>query len=88
MNAYLEGTFNLVQLEKELSNPSPPFFFFYLDNEATGYVKVNTGGDAQSEEMGEETLEIESVYIKTKYQKQGLRNRLLNKSIEWHWKMW
>lgn len=81
MNAYLERAFNLKQLEKELSNISSQFFFVYFNNEVAGYLKINTN-DAQSEEMGDESLEIERVYIKSKFQKHGLGKYLLNKAIE------
>lgn len=81
MNAYLERAFNLKQLEKELSNISSQFFFVYFNHEVAGYLKVNTN-DAQSEEMGDESLEIERIYIKNKFQKHGLGKYLLNKAIE------
>ncbi|MDR7236479.1 GNAT family N-acetyltransferase [Neobacillus drentensis] len=81
MNAYLERAFNLKQLEKELSNISSQFFFVYFNNEVVGYLKVNTN-DAQSEEMGDESFEIERIYIKNKFQKHGLGKYLLNKAME------
>ncbi|WP_203248781.1 GNAT family N-acetyltransferase [Sporosarcina beigongshangi] len=81
MNAYLERAFNLKQLEKELSNPSSQFYFIYLNNEVAGYLKVNTN-EAQSEEMDNESLEIERIYIRYKFQKHGLGKCLLNKAIE------
>ncbi|MFC6232729.1 GNAT family N-acetyltransferase [Paenibacillus allorhizosphaerae] len=81
MNTYLERAFNLKQLEKELSNHFSQFFFVYFHNEVAGYLKVNTN-DAQSEEMGDESLEIERIYIKSKFQKHGLGKYLLNKAIE------
>lgn len=81
MIAYLERAFNLNQLEKELSNISSEFFFVYFDNEVAGYLKINSN-DAQSEEMGVEALEIERIYIKTKFQKHGLGKYLLNKVME------
>lgn len=81
MSAYLEKVFNLKQLEKELSNVASQFFFVYFNNEVAGYLKVNTN-DAQSEEMGDESLEIERIYIKGEFQKHGLGKYLLNKSIE------
>ena len=81
MNAYLERAFNLKQLEKELSNISSQFFFVYFNDEVAGYLKVNTN-DAQSEEMGDESLEIERIYIKNKFQKHGLGKYLLNKAME------
>ncbi len=81
MNAYLERAFNLKQLEEELSIVSSQFFFVYFNHEIAGYLKVNTD-DAQSEEMGNEALEIERIYIKNKFQKHGLGKYLLNKSME------
>ncbi|MGK9182033.1 GNAT family N-acetyltransferase [Priestia filamentosa] len=81
MEAYLEKAFNLEQVEKELSNTSSHFFFVYIDNEIAGYLKVNTD-DAQSEEMGDESLEIERIYIKNNFQKQGLGKYLFNKAID------
>lgn len=81
MIAYLERAFNLNQLEKELSNISSEFFFVYFENEVAGYLKINSN-DAQSEEMGVEALEIERIYIKTKFQKHGLGKYLLNKAME------
>ncbi|MDF9763419.1 MULTISPECIES: GNAT family N-acetyltransferase [Peribacillus] len=81
MNAYLEKAFNLKQLEKELSNISSQFFFVYFNNEVAGYLKINTN-DAQSEEMGDESLEIERIYIKDKFQKLGIGKCLQNKAME------
>lgn len=81
MSVYLERAFNLKQLEKELSNTCSQFYFVYLNNEVAGYLKVNIS-DAQSEEMGDQSLEIERIYIKNKFQKQGLGKYLLDKAIE------
>ncbi|MBU8685529.1 GNAT family N-acetyltransferase [Bacillus haynesii] len=81
MKAYLEMAFNLKQLEKELSNSSSQFFFVYFNNEAAGYLKVNIN-EAQSEKMGDESLEIERIYIKSKFQKHGLGKYLFNKALE------
>jgi diamine N-acetyltransferase len=81
MSAYLEKAFNLNQLEKELSNSSSHFFFVYVNHEVAGYLKLNTD-DAQSEEMGDESLEIERIYIHHSYQKHGLGKHLLQKAIE------
>ena len=81
MDAYMERAFNLKQLEKELANSSSQFFFVYFNNEVAGYLKVNTDG-AQSEEMGDESLEIERIYIKNKFQKHGLGKYLLSKAME------
>ncbi|OBA01744.1 GNAT family acetyltransferase [Bacillus subtilis] len=81
MKAYLESAFSSEQLEKELSTMSSQFFFVYCHHEAAGYLKVNTD-DAQSEEMGDESLEIERIYIKKEFQKHGLGRHLLNKALD------
>lgn len=81
MKDYLKRAFNFEQLETELSNISSKFFFVYFKYEVAGYLKVNTD-DAQSEEMGDESLEIERIYIKNKFQKHGLGKYLLKKAIE------
>ncbi len=81
LNAYLDRAFNLNQLEKELSISFSQFLFVYFNHEVAGYLKVNTN-DAQSEEMGDEALEIERIYIKKIFQGHGLGKYLLNTAIE------
>lgn len=81
MNSYLERAFNLKQLEKEILNISSQFFFAYFNNEIAGYLKINTN-DAQSEKMGDESLEIERIYIKNKFQKHGIGKFLFNKAMD------
>lgn len=81
MNAYLEKAFQWNQLEKEVQHPHSAFYFIYADEEIAGYLKVNTG-EAQSEAMGGNTLEIERIYIRKKYHKQGLGKFLMHKAIE------
>ena len=81
MKSYLESAFTLKKLEKELSNTLSQFFFVYIAHEIAGYLKVNIS-DAQSEEMGEESLEIERIYIRNKFQRHGLGKVLLNKALD------
>lgn len=81
MKDYLAKAFNPKQLEKELSNMSSEFFFIYFNEELAGYIKVNMN-DAQSESMGDESLEIERIYIRHQLQGKGLGKYLLNKAVE------
>ncbi|WP_028391104.1 GNAT family N-acetyltransferase [Bacillus cihuensis] len=81
MKAYLERAFNSNQLEKELSNISSEFFFICFNKELAGYLKVNIN-DAQSEKMGDESLEIERIYIRYKFQRKGFGKYLINKAME------
>ncbi|WZL73285.1 GNAT family N-acetyltransferase [Clostridiaceae bacterium 35-E11] len=81
INAYLERAFTLKRLEEELYNISSQFFFVYFNDELAGYLKVNIN-DAQTEEIGDDSLEIERIYIKNRFQKHGLGKYLLNKAEE------
>ena len=81
LNSYLERAYNLEQLEQELANYSSQFFFVYFIQEVAGYLKVNTD-EAQSEVMGTDSLEVERIYVKKKFQKHGLGKHLLNKAME------
>lgn len=81
MEAYLEKAFNLKQLEKELSYISSEFYFIYSTDVIAGYLKVNTN-DTQSEKMGNNSLEVERIYIRGEFHKQGLGSVLINKAIE------
>lgn len=81
MKTYLEKAFTVQQLEKELSNRSSQFFFVYYNEAVAGYLKINTN-EAQSEEMGDESLEIERIYVKNKFQKHGIGKYLFNKAVE------
>ena len=68
LNAYLERAYNVNQLKQELANQSSQFFFdrhLELDRQAE---RTNTG-DAQSEAMGDDSLEVERIYVKKKFQK-------------------
>ncbi|MBA2937527.1 GNAT family N-acetyltransferase [Paenibacillus sp. CGMCC 1.16610] len=81
MRAYLEKAFHPKQLEKELSNISSEFYFIYSNEELAGYLKVNIH-DAQTESMGNDALEVERIYIRKNFHKQGLGKYLLKKAIE------
>lgn len=81
MDAYLEKAFNLEQLKKELAHPHSHFFFCCCNGETAGYLKVNTD-DAQSEEMGAGSLEIERIYVRSEFHGRGLGKHLLAKAEE------
>lgn len=81
LQAYLEKAFELKQVEKELATDSSHFFFAYCDSEIAGYLKVNTD-EAQSEEMGDASLEIERIYVRKDFQNRGIGKHLLNKAMD------
>lgn len=81
MTAYLKKAFSSNQLETEWSTRSSEFFIIYFHEEPAGYMKVNIN-DAQSENMGAESLEIERIYVRRKFHRKGLGKNLLTKAEE------
>lgn len=76
METYLATSFSEEKLTDELSNPCSTFYLLYVDEKLAGYLKLNTD-DAQSENMGNEALEIERIYVLGSFQKMGLGKILM-----------
>lgn len=81
MKTYLEIAFTYKQLEKELSNVFSEFFFIFCNEALAGYLKVNIN-DSQSEKAGDESLEIERIYIRNNFQRKGLGKYLIDKAMK------
>lgn len=78
MQEYLAKSYRLEKLSTELENKNSFFYFVLSDkNEVMGYLKLNVN-DAQSEDDFENALEIERIYIRKSFQKQGLGKILYN----------
>lgn len=80
VDAYLKNTFQVSLLEKELKHSESEFYFIFYDNQVAGYLKLNTF-DAQTEQMGHDSLEIERLYLLSSFQKKGLGDKLMNFSF-------
>ncbi|MHA3067245.1 GNAT family N-acetyltransferase [Lacticaseibacillus saniviri] len=78
---YLNQAYGDPQLTKELTTPGTTFYFIEREGQLAGYLKVNVG-EAQSEKMGQEALEIERIYIKTSFKRQGLGSKLYQFALE------
>lgn len=81
IDTYVKTAFHSNQLLKELQHPFSQFYLVQVNGRLAGYLKVNMD-DAQSEEMGDDTLEIERIYIKQSFQKLGLGRYLMNQAFE------
>ncbi|ASK63983.1 GNAT family N-acetyltransferase [Virgibacillus phasianinus] len=81
IRAYLENAFNTNKLEEEILNPASTFYFISCNEVVAGYLKINVN-EAQTEDMWEEALEIERIYIREEFQKNGLGKHLLLKALE------
>jgi ribosomal protein S18 acetylase RimI-like enzyme len=74
--AYIDFVFNKSKLTEELENPFTAFYFVYADNDLVGYIKLNEN-DAQSDLKGEDSLELERIYVIRKFQGIGLGKWML-----------
>lgn len=81
LKEYLAHAYNTEQLLTEIKNPDSFFFFAYYNDQLAGYLKLNIK-QAQSEKFADNALEIERIYLKPGFQRQGLGTALFNKTIE------
>lgn len=77
MVRFLEEDYETVKLVKEIENPNSRFYFLMVQNEIAGYLKINVG-DAQTEHLRENALEVERIYLCSSFQHHDLGNVLLD----------
>ena len=81
MRAYLETHFSKKALMAQLNDPQVQFYLAEQNNSILGYIKVNRG-TAQTEADYPNTLEIERIYVLSKFHGKGYGKLLLQKAID------
>lgn len=81
LEAYTEKAFSLDQLTNELVNSNSLFYFLKADGETAGYLKLNDD-EAQTENVVDNSLEIERLYVKKNFQGQGLGSKMIDQALE------
>ena len=81
MTAYLNESFSTEKLTAELQNPHSLFKLLFVNVELAGYLKVNTD-EAQSEKLGPDYLEVERIYILSRFHKLGLGKVLMEEAMK------
>ena len=76
---YLEKAYNSTQLKQELTNKNSTFFFLLDNEEIVGYLKLNIG-DAQTEDIAEDAVEIERIYIRSDRKRKGYGTIFIEKA--------
>ncbi|MBU3828494.1 MAG: GNAT family N-acetyltransferase [Candidatus Lactobacillus pullistercoris] len=71
MARFLKEDYDTNKLIKEINNPNSRFFFLIVEDEVAGYLKVNVG-DAQTEKLKPNALEVERIYLREKFQHRRL----------------
>lgn len=78
---YIEEELNLEVIKKELITEQAQWFYIEEKGMMVGYLKVNWG-DAQTEKLHEEAVEIQRIYVREAFQGRGLGKLLLHKAME------
>ncbi|MET3535284.1 GNAT family N-acetyltransferase [Chryseobacterium limigenitum] len=81
MKKYLEESFNTEKIKAEFNNPDSFFFIAWEEDDAVGYLKLNSG-QAQTELQDETSLEIERIYVKKSHHGKKVGQLLYDKALE------
>ena len=81
MQKYLDENLSEEKLKSELENPNSEFYFAENDNQILGYLKLKFG-NAQTENQGNEALEIERIYVLKEFFSLKIGQILFEKSLE------
>lgn len=81
LETYFKEAYNHEILLDELNNKNSWYYFAKLNGEVAGYMKLNIG-DAQTEEMGDDYLEVQRLYMYKEYQSKGIGSQLMTKAFE------
>lgn len=77
MKRFLAEDYETGKLIEEIKCPDSRFYFLLVTGEIAGYLKINVG-NAQTEKLRENALEVERIYLRTNFQHRGLGNVLLD----------
>jgi len=80
MKKYLEEGLSVEKLTSELNDPNSEFYFATLDNSVIGYLKINFG-QSQTELKGDQSLEIERIYVLKEFQGKKVGQLLFDNAI-------
>lgn len=81
MEAYLKANLTYDKIGAELANTESFFYIAWQGKEAIAYLKLNTG-NAQTEPLGESSLEIERIYVKGAYHGKKVGQMLYEQAVE------
>jgi len=80
LQKYINDKLSKEILQEELSNEHSEFYFAKVDHQIIGYLKINID-EAQTEKLGNTSMEVERIYVLQKHQGLKAGQALLNKSI-------
>lgn len=81
MAKYLEESFSIDKLTRELNDRTSEFYFAISDDNVIGYLKLNYG-QSQTELKDKEALEIERIYVLHEYHGKNVGQLLFEKAMQ------
>ena len=81
MQKYLDEKFSKEQLRQEISHPDTEFYLATAENRVIAYLKVNSG-TATTEQIKEDALEIERIYVLQEFHGKGVAQLLFDKALQ------
>ena len=78
---YIKAAFSKKQVASELRNPLSQFYFAFSQDRLAGYIKLNFGR-AQTDLADQDGMELERIYVLSKFQNQRIGKRLLDFAID------
>lgn len=77
---YITKAFTQEKLLEEIKNDESYYYFVLLNENIIGYLKLNVGM-SQTEDYGDEYLEIERIYLDRGYQRRGIGSRMMSYAL-------
>ena len=65
----------------EIKTPGSQFFIAFLNDNPAAYLKLNVG-EAQTEKQGNESMEIQRIYVLSQYKGKRIGSKLMEKAEE------
>jgi ribosomal protein S18 acetylase RimI-like enzyme len=81
MREYIAQAFSSDRIKTELTNTNSEFYFAESGSEKLGYLKLNFRS-AQTEDRGDDSAEIERIYVLQQYHGEGIGQLLLDAAIK------
>ena len=78
---YIETNFTDEKILSEIKTPGSQFFIALMDQNPVAYLKLNTG-EAQTEKQGNESMEIQRIYVLSKCKGKRIGSNLMQKAEE------
>ena len=78
---YIDTNFTDEKILSEINTNGSKFFLAFMDENPAAYLKLNTG-EAQTEKQGKDSMEIQRIYVLSKFKGKRIGSLLIEKAEE------